>query len=141
MKCMGVPDDVPISRNLRRKMNINDETGITQMYLLGQFARSDDSEPGTGSRLLNDALDIIHGAYIAVGCRVVRVDCADDLVPYTRATGSHSSTRMRTRTSTDWSRSSTDRVLPIPTRWHPPGINRTSRQCKARPTKLNATER
>ena len=24
MKCMGVPDDVPISRNLRRKMNIND---------------------------------------------------------------------------------------------------------------------
>ena len=87
MKCMGVPDDVPISRNLRRKMNINDETGIAQMYLLGQFARSDDSEPGTGSRLLNDALDIIHGAYIAVGCRVIRVDCADDLIPYYESHG------------------------------------------------------
>ena len=82
MKCMSVPDDIPISRNLRRKMNINDETGIAQMYLLGQLARSDDSESGTGSMLLNDALGIIHKAYITVGCRVVRVDCADDLVQY-----------------------------------------------------------
>lgn len=62
MKCMGVSDDVPISRNLRRKMNINDETGIAQMYLLGQLARSDSSESGTGSLLLNDALGIIHTA-------------------------------------------------------------------------------
>lgn len=87
MKCVGVPDDAPISRNLRRKMNINDGTGIAQTYLLGQFARSDDSEPGTGSKLLNDTLDIIHGVYIAVGCRVVRVDCADDLVPYHESHG------------------------------------------------------
>lgn len=87
MKCMGVPDDVPISKNLRRKMNINDETGIAQMYLLGQLARSDSSESGTGSLLLNDALGIIHTAYIAVGCRVVRVDCADDLVQYYESHG------------------------------------------------------
>ena len=52
------------------------------MYLLGQLARSDDSEPGLGSSLLEDALDTINWAYLAVGCRVVRVDCTDDLVNY-----------------------------------------------------------
>lgn len=82
MKCMAVPKDVPISNSLRRKLNVNNETGIAQMYLLGQLARSDDSEQGIGSRLLDDALDIIHRAYVAVGCRAVRVDCSDDLVGY-----------------------------------------------------------
>lgn len=82
MKCMGVPADVPISGSLRRKLNVNNETGIAQMYLLGQLARSDDSEPGIGASLLEDAMDIIHRAFIAVGCRAVRVDCTDDLVQY-----------------------------------------------------------
>ena len=31
MKCMGVPDNVPISNNLRRKMNVNNETVIAQV--------------------------------------------------------------------------------------------------------------
>lgn len=82
MKCMSVPDDIPISNSLRKKLNVNNESGVAQMYLLGQLARSDDSDPGMGSDLLDDALDIIHGAFVAVGCRVVRVDCADDLVQY-----------------------------------------------------------
>ena len=87
MKCMGVPVDVPISNNLRRKMNVNNETGIAQMYLLGQLARSDDSEQGTGAMLLEDAFRVFHQAFMAVGCRVVRVDCADDLIPYYESHG------------------------------------------------------
>ena len=79
---MGVPDNVPISNNLRRKMNVNNERGIAQMYLLGQLARSDDSEQGTGAMLLEDAFRVLHQAFMTVGCRVVRVDCADHLVPY-----------------------------------------------------------
>lgn len=87
MKCMSVPDDVPISVSLKKKLNVNNETGIAQMYLLGQLARSDDSEQGVGAKLLDDALDIIHQAFVAVGCRAVRVDCADDLVHYYRDHG------------------------------------------------------
>ena len=34
MKCMGVPDGVSISNSLRKKLNINNETGIAQMYLI-----------------------------------------------------------------------------------------------------------
>ena len=82
MKCMGVPNGVSISNSLRKKLNINNETGIAQMYLIGQLARSDDSEPGIGAELLDDAFDTIHKAFTAVGCRAVRVDCGDDLVPY-----------------------------------------------------------
>lgn len=82
MKCMGVPENIPISNSLRKKLNINNETGIAQMYLLGQLARSDNSEPGIGSMLLEDALNTIHKAFISVGCRAVRVDCADELVDY-----------------------------------------------------------
>ena len=82
MKCMSVPDDILISNSLRKRLNVNSETGIAQMYLLGQLARSDDSESGIGERLLSDALDVIHRAFVAVGCRAVRVDCTDDLVDY-----------------------------------------------------------
>lgn len=82
MKCMGVPDDVPMSGSLRKKLNMNGETGVAQMYLLGQLARSDDSEVGIGAKLLDDALDIIHRPFIAVGCRAVRVDCKTDLLGY-----------------------------------------------------------
>ena len=84
---MGVPDNVPISNNLRRKMNVNNETGIAQMYLLGQLARSDDSEQGTGAMLLEDAFRVLHQAFMTVGCRVVRVDCADDLISYYESHG------------------------------------------------------
>ena len=82
MKCMGIPDDVSISNTLRKKLNINNESHIAQMYLIGQLARSDDSVPGTGAELLDDAFDTIHKAFTAVGCRAVRVDCSDDLVSY-----------------------------------------------------------
>ena len=82
MECMTIPDNVPIFNSLRKKLNVNQETGVSQMYLLGQLARSDDSEPGLGSSLLEDAIDTINWAYLAVGCRVVRVDCTDDLVNY-----------------------------------------------------------
>lgn len=87
MKCMAVPEDVPISNSLKRKLNINPETRVAQMYLLGQLARSDTSEPGLGSSLLDDALDIINWAYLAVGCHVVRIDCTDELVDYYRKHG------------------------------------------------------
>ena len=41
MKCMGVPEGVSISNSLKKKLNVNNETGIAQMYLIGQLARSD----------------------------------------------------------------------------------------------------
>ena len=87
MKCMGVPNDVPISGPLRKKLNVNNEMGIAQMYLLVQLARSDDSEQGVGVKLLDDALDIIHQAFVEVGYRAVRVDCSDDLVHHYRNHG------------------------------------------------------
>lgn len=87
MRCMGVPNAIPISTNLRKKLNVDSRTQVAQMYLLGQLARSDQSEPGIGVRLLDDALDVIHRAFVAVGCRAVRVDCTDDLVDYYRKHG------------------------------------------------------
>ncbi len=87
MRCMGVPNAIPISTNLRKKLNVDSRTQVAQMYLLGQLARSDQSEPGIGARLLDDALDVIHRAFVAVGCRAVRVDCTDDLVDYYRKHG------------------------------------------------------
>lgn len=86
IKCMSIQEDVALSSNFRKKLNIDGKTNVAQMYVLGQLARSDDSEPGIGAELMDDALDIIHRAYDAVGCRAVRLDCTDSLVGYTPGT-------------------------------------------------------
>ena len=63
-------------------MNIEESTGVAQSYLLGQLSRSVKSEKGFGSFLMRVAIDNLKIANKAVGCRMVRLDCQDDLVPY-----------------------------------------------------------
>ncbi|AGI47936.1 hypothetical protein TALC_00942 [Thermoplasmatales archaeon BRNA1] len=87
MKCMHVPDETPISNSTRKKMNIDDRTGVAQSYLLGQLGRDDRSEKGFGRALLQEALGILCRANKMVGCRLVRLDCADELVNYYGQTG------------------------------------------------------
>lgn len=82
IKCMRVPDDAPTSVNTRKKMNIDPTSNVAQSYLLGQLGRSDDSPKGFGEELLVNALNIIRNANELVGCRVLRVDCSDNLIEY-----------------------------------------------------------
>lgn len=82
IKSIRVPDDTPASMSTRKKMNIDPVSSVAQSYLLGQLGRSDNSPKGFGEELLRNALDIIRNANDLVGCRVLRVDCSDDLVEY-----------------------------------------------------------
>ena len=77
--CLRRSDD---SKSLCKKMNIDPNNNIAQSYLLGQLGRADYSYKGMGADLLEDAMDIIKQVNEMVGCRVVRVDCLDELIPY-----------------------------------------------------------
>jgi len=87
MKCMRIPDDTPISSNTRKRMNIDSDTGVAQSYLLGQLGRDDDSPKGFGHSLLVEALNRLSDANRIVGCRLVRLDCSDELIDYYVASG------------------------------------------------------
>ena len=63
-------------------MNIDEETGVAQSYLLGQLGRDDSSPKGFGKMLLSEALRRLADANRIVGCRIVRLDCTDDLISY-----------------------------------------------------------
>ena len=63
-------------------MNIEESTGVSQAYLFGQLARSKQSPEGFGDILIDYALKLFHEAKGIVGCRMVRLDCSDDLVLY-----------------------------------------------------------
>lgn len=82
IKCMSILKENLISSKVLRKMNIGERTGVAQSYLLGQLSRSVKSEKGFGSILMKVAMDNLIIANRAVGCRMVRLDCHDDLVPY-----------------------------------------------------------
>lgn len=82
MKCMKIPDDTPISKNTRKRMNIDEDTGVAQSYLLGQLGRDDSSPKGFGKELLSESLRRLIDANRIVGCRMIRLDCTDYLVPY-----------------------------------------------------------
>lgn len=58
-----------------------------QAYLLGQLARSGDAPDGLGSWLINKALEHVRTANSEVGCRMLRLDCVDALVPYYERNG------------------------------------------------------
>ena len=87
MKCMRVPDNTPISKTMRKRMNIDDETGVAQSFLLGQLARSDCSKTGFGAILIDEAINRLIQANRIVGCRLVRLDCSDDVVDYYECKG------------------------------------------------------
>ncbi|MDY5678728.1 MAG: hypothetical protein SPF21_02095, partial [Candidatus Methanomethylophilaceae archaeon] len=87
MKCMRIPDNTSISNTTRKRMNIDEETGVAQSYLLGQLGRDDQSPKGFGKELLSEALRRLMDANRIVGCRMVRLDCTDELIPYYESNG------------------------------------------------------
>lgn len=82
IRCMQVPEGQPESNSLRKRMNIDPDNGVAQTFLLGQLGRADCSCKGLGVELLEDALSYVRRANEIVGCRVLRVDCTNDLIPY-----------------------------------------------------------
>lgn len=82
MKCIRIPKENLLSKNLLRQCNIDDSVGVAQAYLLGQLARSKQSPKGFGDALIDLAIGKIREAKGIVGCRVLRLDCADELLPY-----------------------------------------------------------
>ena len=68
--------------SLSKKMNIDPDNNVAQSYLLGQLGRADYSYKGMGADLLEGAIEIIKRADELAGCRVIRVDCLDELIPY-----------------------------------------------------------
>lgn len=81
-KCLAVPKENLLSNSVLRNMNIESKTGVAQSYLLGQLSRSADAPKGLGTALLDSAFDKFSSAKTLVGCRMVRLDCSDELVPY-----------------------------------------------------------
>ncbi|MBR4225426.1 MAG: hypothetical protein IKR86_01320 [Candidatus Methanomethylophilaceae archaeon] len=82
MKCISIPEDSLLSRSMLRQCNIDSASGVAQAFLLGQLARSRSSPKGFGDVLIDQAVDVIRKAKSLVGCRLLRLDCADELVPY-----------------------------------------------------------
>jgi len=87
LRCLSVPDETSLSKSFSKRMNIDPDTKVAQSYLIGQLSRSKDAPPGLGRSILTDALNLFFSAKKIVGCRLVRVDCSDDLREYYRDMG------------------------------------------------------
>ena len=82
IKCLRVPSENLLSGKTLKHMNIDGETGIAQSYLIGQLSRSKASDRGFGEALMDAAFEHLGEAKRKVGCRLVRLDCHEELVPY-----------------------------------------------------------
>ena len=82
MKCVRIPDDSELKERIRNKMNVDPDTNVAQSYLLGQLCRSEESMPGLGASMINDALDIFREIKERIGCRLVRIDCDPNIREY-----------------------------------------------------------
>ena len=82
IKCMRVPDENLLSGKTKKGMNIDSRTNIVQSFLIGQLSRSVNAPKGLGGDLLDIAFDKLNQAKRIVGCRIVRLDCHDELIPY-----------------------------------------------------------
>ena len=82
IKCLSIQERGGLTDRMRRAMNIDSRTNIAQSYLLGQLSRSTDAPKGTGAALLDLAFEHLDAARREVGCRMVRLDCCDELIPY-----------------------------------------------------------
>ena len=82
IKCMAFPKENLLSGKTLKGMNIESSTGVAQSYLLGQLSRSKDAPKGLGGEMLDLAFDKLGQAKGIVGCRMVRLDCHDELIPY-----------------------------------------------------------
>ena len=56
MRCGIVLKDSRISRSMYKHLNVQSETDVAQMYLIGQLGRADGSEKGFGKQLMADAV-------------------------------------------------------------------------------------
>lgn len=87
IKCMKIPDENHLSNSALRKMNIESASGVAQSYLLGQLCRSADSWPGFGKTLIASIFENISTCKSIVGCRMVRLDCENNMVNYYKGQG------------------------------------------------------
>ena len=87
MKCMSVSEESGISRETLQRMNIEKNSKVAQSYLLGQLSRSVIAPKGFGKILIESALKELLIARDKVGCRLLRLDCHDKLVPYYKKLG------------------------------------------------------
>lgn len=87
IRCLEVPDECGLSNSLLKKLNRSEE-GVAQAYLLGQLSRAKGFK-GFGMILIDEALNRIRAAQEIVGCRVIRLDCADELIGYYQEYGFH----------------------------------------------------
>ena len=69
-------DEKAVAKKLNRS-----EDNIAQAYLLGQLS-SVEGYPGFGKTLIDEAISKIKEAQGIVGCRVIRIDCTDELIGY-----------------------------------------------------------
>lgn len=82
IKCITIPEENLLSGKTLKRMNIEERSGVAQSYLLGQLSRSSDAPGGFGKTLIDIAFDRLSEAKALVGCRMVRLDCHDELIPY-----------------------------------------------------------
>ena len=82
LKCIRFTEDSLLSNKVMNECNMEPSTKVAQAYLLGQLARSADSPKGFGDILIKDATRVLKTAKAIVGCRMLRLDCVDELVPY-----------------------------------------------------------
>lgn len=86
-RCLEVPEGCGLSKKTLKKLNRSDD-GVAQAYLLGQLSRAKGYD-GFGKTLIDEALRKIRTAQEIVGCRVVRLDCTDELIGYYQEYGFH----------------------------------------------------
>lgn len=87
IKCTRVQKGNQLSKTTLRNMNIEESTGVAQSYLLGQLCRAEDSEAGLGMIMMDEAMRKARVCMEIVGCRMIRLDCNDDMVEYYRKAG------------------------------------------------------
>lgn len=87
VRCLEIPDDCSLSKNMLKKLNRSEEK-VAQAYLLGQLSRAEGYK-GLGKILIDEALGKVREAYDIVGCRFIRIDCIDKLIGYYEDYGFH----------------------------------------------------
>jgi hypothetical protein len=82
LKCLSV-DVADLDEDVIELMNLKDN--VAQAYLIGQLARSDHAERGSGKMMLDEAIRSFFVGKDMFGCRMVRLDCRDELIDYYRS--------------------------------------------------------
>jgi len=84
LKCLGL-DEEDLDHDLTKMMNLKDD--VAQAWPIGQLARADDCMKGFGKVMLDEALNTLSEGKKKFGCRMVRLDCKDELMGYYSSLG------------------------------------------------------